>query len=118
MRLNRTPQTWRLLQLAAPYRRCVYCGDEHEYLTRRPRHGYLCCPILFPPGVAAPTAKGVEVETFVEGLEGRPGETEEAARYRMLTRRVAEMAIRCERCGERFEEIDTYLMHSCEIRYR
>src|SRR4051794_36447503 len=118
MRSNHLPQTWRLVHLAESRRRCVYCGEAHEYLTRRPQRGYPCRPIIFPPGVATPTDKGVEVDTYVEGLEGRLGEAEEAARYRVLERRVAEAAIRCERCGVRFAVLDAYLMHACEIHYR
>ncbi len=118
MRANRVPQTWRLVRLHEPYRPCAYCGEEHEYLTRRPTRGPLCQPLLFPPGISFATSKGVEVDVAIEGLETDRGETEEAARYRALARRVTEGAIRCERCGNRFDALDAYLMHACEIHYR
>jgi hypothetical protein len=44
--------------------------------------------------------------------------TEELLAYSQLAARVREDAIRCERCGERFADLEVYRQHACEVRYR
>jgi hypothetical protein len=35
-----------------------------------------------------------------------------------VAERVRQTSIRCEGCGERFEELEAYRAHPCEVRYR
>ena len=112
------PPTWRLLRLSwAAGRHCATCGHRHEFLVRATLAGP-CRPVLFPPGIAAPRGVGDEVETFVSGLDPTTTAGAEDPRYEEAARRVREAAIRCERCGERFEDLDVYRRHPCELRYR
>jgi hypothetical protein len=111
-------QTWRLVRLTGwASRRCGTCGESHEYYTR-PTRGGLCQPVLFPPGFVSGGVRGVEVEVFNVAPTDLPGLGEDDSAYREVARRVARTAIRCERCGERFEDLDAYRDHSCELHYR
>ncbi|MDP9373387.1 MAG: hypothetical protein M3Q65_13225, partial [Chloroflexota bacterium] len=42
----------------------------------------------------------------------------ERTAYQQVAERVRETSIRCEGCGERFEDLETYRLHACEVRYR
>jgi hypothetical protein len=95
---------------------CKHCGETHEYLTRPSRAG--CQPVLFPPGFHAGGAHGVEVDVFSVGPGALTGVEEDDMAYRRLARRVADLAIRCERCGERFTDLDAYADHPCELHFR
>jgi hypothetical protein len=66
------PQTWRLLRLARwTAHPCPHCGAEHEYLTRSAR-GQGCQPVLFPPGLRAGGASGVEVAVYTPSPAALP----------------------------------------------
>jgi ribosomal protein L37E len=106
--------TWRLVRLTgwATAPPCRHCGRTHEYFVR-PKHGGACQPVLFPPGFASAGLGGVEVEVFSVAPDDLAGSAQEEAAYRRLARQVAERGIRCERCGERFEELDRYAGHHC-----
>ena len=114
----RAPRTWRLLHLTKlSYLPCAACGQVHRYLTRVSTVGD-CMPVLFPPGMPAPGNVGVEVELFLLGPvedEPSPGEP---SRYHEVAARVHRTSIRCERCGERFTDLEAYRVHACEVHYR
>ena len=42
----------------------------------------------------------------------------ERSRYHQVAERVRQASIWCEGCGERFEELEVYRVHACEVRYR
>ena len=107
-------QTWRLVRLVgwAVTQPCRYCGLTHEYLVR-PRHGGGCQPVLLPPGFAHGAGGGVEVAVFNPGPDEPLGLAHEEAAFEHLARQVAERSIRCERCGERFDELGRYAAHQC-----
>jgi hypothetical protein len=110
------PQTWRLFAFERPPLACPNCGELHAYLTQPVISG-MCRPILFPPGTPGPTLRGHEVELLLAGPA--PQQTsEEVLAYTHLEARVREDAIRCERCGERFDDLEVYRRHACETRYR
>jgi ribosomal protein S27AE len=110
------PQTWRLFAFERPGRPCPNCGDSHAYLTH-PVIAGMCSLLLFPPGTPGPTMRGHEVEATLAGtLE--LGVMEDALAYGEVAARVQEDTIRCERCGERFDDLEVYRQHACEVRYR
>ncbi len=112
------PPTWRLLELLAPSGLpCAGCGQVHRYLMRMTAVGD-CMPVLFPPGVPAPRNVGVEVELHLAGPTERPAVSPERSRYHEVAERVRQTSIRCEGCGERFEELEAYRVHDCEVVYR
>jgi hypothetical protein len=91
---------------------CIHCGMVHEYLAR-PKHGGGCQPVLFPPGYASVGLHGASVEAFLVASDESAAEGIAAAAYGRLARQVAARGIRCERCGERFEDLDRYAVHQC-----
>ncbi len=112
------PPTWRLLELFhASTRPCPTCGQIHRYLMRTTPIGD-CVPVLFPPGVPAPRNIGVEVELHLAAPADRPPGPSERSRYHEVAERVRRTSIRCEGCGERFEDLEAYRVHPCEVRYR
>ncbi len=112
------PPTWQLLELLAPAARpWPACGQVYRYLMRMTPIGD-CMPVLFPPGVPAPRNVGVEAELHLAGPVDRPAGASERSRYHEVAERVRATSIRCEGCGERFEELDAYRVHPCEVRYR
>ena len=118
MPARNAPQTWRLLELLhASARPCPTCGEVHRYLARTTVIGD-CMPVLFPPGVAAPVNVGIEVELHLAGPAEHSPAPEERSRYHQVAERVRKSSIRCEGCGERFEELEAYRVHPCEVRYR
>lgn len=103
--MGRGAQTWRMLRLTRwATQPCKYCGQEHEYLAR-PTRGQTCQPVIFPPGMHAGGAQGVEGEVFNVGPMELPGMEDHDTAYQLVSRRVAEMAIRCERCGAHFTDL-------------
>ncbi len=112
------PPTWRLVELFhASTRPCSACGQIHRYLMMRTPIGD-CMPVLFPPGIPTPRNAGMEVELHVVGPTDRPPGATERSRYEQVAERVRATSIRCEGCGERFEELEDYRVHACEVRYR
>ena len=112
------PPTWRLLALLTPtglpY---AGCGQVHRYLMRMTAVGD-CLPVLFPPGVPVPRNIGVEVDAHLAGPLDHALVSGERSRYREVAQRVRLTSIRCEGCGERFEELEDYRVHPCEVHYR
>ena len=116
--MGREQHTWRMLRLTNWLsQRCQHCGERHEYLTRQGR-ARSCQPVIFPPGFVAGHAQGVEVEDFNVGPLPLPGTEDDDRAYQVVARRVAESAIRCERCGERFTDLGAYADHPCDLHYR
>jgi hypothetical protein len=112
------PPTWRLLELLPPAARpCPACGQVHRYLMRMTPIGD-CLPVLFPPGCPVPGHVGCEVELHLAGPTERSAAAEARSRYQQVAERVRRTSIRCEGCGERFEELEAYRVHPCEVRYR
>ena len=118
MPIRRVPQTWRLVQLTrASFLPCAACGKVHRYLTRVSTVGD-CMPVLFPPGVPTPGNIGLEVEAYLAGPADDAASPGERSRYHEVAERVRRTSIRCERCGERFADLEAYRVHECEVRYR
>src|SRR3712207_5976860 len=114
MPLRPAPPPWRLLELLPPAARpCPACGQVHRYLMRLTAVGD-CMPVLFPPGVLVPNNIGVEVDTHLAGPADRSLAPLERSRYQQVAERVRRTSIRCEGCGERFEELEAYRVHPCE----
>ena len=112
------PPTWRLVELFhASTRPCPACGHIHYYLMRTTILGD-CTPILFPPGVPIPFNVGVEKDAHHAEPVERSAASEARSRYQQVAERVRQTSIRCEGCGERFEELEAYRVHPCEVRYR
>ena len=112
------PPTWRLLELFTPSARpCPACGEVHRYLMHITRVGD-CVPVLFPPGVPVPRNIGVEIDAHLAGPAEHAPAPSERSRYQQVAERVRRTSIRCEGCGERFEELEDYRVHPCEMRYR
>ena len=112
------PPTWRLVELLhASTRPCPVCGEVHRYLMRKTIIGD-CVPVLFPPGIAAPSTVGLEVDLHLAGPGQYTRHREEPSRYHEVAERVRRSSIRCEGCGERFEELEAYRVHGCTVRYR
>src|SRR4051794_9485048 len=105
------PPTWRLFALDHLPLPCLNCGDLHAYISAPVNPGR-CRPVLFPPGVPTPPFRGQVLElALTEPTEASA--TEELLAYSHLEARVREDAIRCERCGERFEDLEVYRLHAC-----
>ena len=118
MPIRRVPQTWRLLHLTKlSYLPCAACGQVHRYLTRVSTAGD-CMPVLFPPGVGTPGNIGLEVEACLAGADDDVASPGERSRYHEVAERVRQTSIRCERCGERFADLEAYRVHACEVQYR
>ena len=118
MRSPNTPTTWRLLEVFNPtLKRCPNCHQPHRFLMRMNPLGE-CLPMLFPPGVAAPITHGDEVELWVAGPPDRTLQREQRTAYEQVAERVKATTIRCEGCGERFEYLEAYRLHPCEVPYR
>ena len=112
------PPTWRLLALPTPSGLpCAGCGQVHRYLMRMTPVGD-CMPVLFPPGCPVPHNIGVEVELHLAAPADRPPGPSERSRYHEVAERVRRTSLRCEGCGERFEDLEAYRVHLCEVRYR
>ena len=112
------PPTWRLLELLTTSGLpCAGCGQVHRYLMRLTPIDD-CLPVLFPPGVPAPRNAGVEVALHLAGPAERPAVSPERSRYHEVAERVRRTSIRCEGCGARFEDLEAYRLHRCEVRYR
>ena len=77
-----------------------------------------CMPVLFPPGVPAPRNVGVEVELHPAGPAERSAVAPERSHYHEVAERVRQTPIRCEGCGARFEDLEAYHVHPCEVVYR
>jgi hypothetical protein len=116
MRSKNNLRTWRLFELGQPLQPCPNCGDCHPYLTQPITSG-MCHPVLFPPGTPGPPLPGHEAELLLAGPPP-PAMSAEVLAYSHLEARVREMAIRCERCGERFEDLEDYRLHPCDLHYR
>ncbi len=106
-----------MLREASSVRGCAGYGQVHRYLMRMTPVGD-CLPVLFPPGVPAPRNVGVEVELHLPGPAERPAVAPERSRYHEVAERVRQTSIRCEGCGERFEELEIYRVHVCAVVYR
>ena len=112
------PPTWRLLELLTTSGLpCAGCGQVHRYLMRMTALGD-CMPVLFPPGVPAPTNIGVAIDAHLAEPAERSAAHDARSRYQQVAERVRRTSIRCESCGERFEELEAYRVHACEVRYR
>ncbi len=112
------PPTWRLLELFhASIHPCTACGQIHRYLMRMTPTGD-CMPLLFPPGCPVPGHVGFEVELHLAKPTERSAAAEARSRYQQGAERVRQASIRCEGCGERFDELEAYRVHRCEVRYR
>ena len=96
---------------------CPACGQTHRYLMIRNRVGD-CLPVLFPPGIPALLNAGVEVELHLVGPTDHPAVSSERSRYQQVAERVRTTSIRCEGCGARFEDLEAYRVHECEMHYR
>ena len=111
------PPTWRCLELLTPTGLpCAGCGQVHRYLMRMTSIGD-CLPVLFPPGVAAPRNIGVEIDAHLAEPAERAAH-DARSRYQQVAERVRWTSIRCEGCGERFEELEAYRVHPCAVHYR
>ena len=77
-----------------------------------------CRPVLCPPGGPVPPNAGVEIALHLAGPAELPAASPERSRYHEVAARVRRTSIRCEGCGERFEELEAYRMHGCTVRYR
>ena len=112
------PSTWRLLELLPPAARpCPACGEVHHYLMRLTAVGD-CLPVLFPRGVPAPHNSGVEIDAHRAEPTERAAAHDARSRYQHVAERVRRTSIRCEGCGERFEELEAYQTHPCAVVYR
>ena len=96
---------------------CTACGQVHRYLMRLTPVGD-GLPVRFPPGVPVPRHVGVEVDLHLAGAAERPPAPPEQSRYAEVAARVRRSSIRCEGCGERFEELEAYQVHACAVHYR
>ncbi len=103
--------------LHASTRPCPVCGEAHRYLMRKTIIGD-CVPVLFPPGVAAPSTVVIDIELHLAGAGEYTRRREEPSRYHEVAERVRQASIRCEGCGERFEELEAYRVHDCAVVYR
>jgi hypothetical protein len=77
-----------------------------------------CMPALFPPGVPAAVHIGTEVELRPVGPSEYSTAADVRSRYQQVAARVRATSVRCEGCGERFEELEEYRVHECEVVYR
>src|SRR3712207_6545788 len=112
------PSTWRLVELFLPSTHpCSTCGQIHRYLMSTSVHG-ACMPVIFPPGVPAPFNSGLEIDAHLAEPVERSLASDARSRYHQVAERVRTSSIRCEGCGERFEDLEAYRVHPCEVRYR
>ena len=75
------PPTWRLLALVkSSGLPCAGCGQVHRYLMRMTAVGD-CLPMLFLPGVPAPSNTGVEIDAQLAGPIERSGAHDARSRY-------------------------------------
>ena len=97
------PPTWRLLELLPPAARpCPACGQVHRYLLRLTAVG--ACMVEIDAHLAEPTERAA---------------TQDArSRYEQVAERVRRTSLRCEGCGARFEELEVYRVHPCQVHYR
>ena len=63
-----------------------------------------------PPRAAPPTWRLLELLA--------PAAQEARSRYQQVAERVRRTSIRSEGCGARFEDLEAYRVHPCEVRYR
>ena len=77
-----------------------------------------CTPELFPPRFPIPFNVGMEVELHLAGPAERPAVAPERSRYHEVAERVRRTSVRCEGCGARFEDLEEYRVHECEVHYR
>jgi hypothetical protein len=77
-----------------------------------------CLPMLFPPGVPTPRNIGVEIDAHLAEPAERSSAHDARSRYQQVAERVRHTSIRCEGCGERFEELEIYRVHVCAVVYR
>ena len=96
---------------------CAGWGQVHRHLMRMTPVGD-CMPVLFPPGVAAPHNIGVEIDAHLAEPRERAAAQDPQSRYEQLAERVRRTSIRCEGCGERFEDLEAYRVHPCVVRCR
>ena len=86
-----------------------------------------------PPSTAPPTWRLLELLTSsglpcaacgqvhraqLAGPAERSSDPDVRSRYQQLAERVRRTSIRCEGCGARFEDLEAYRVHPCEVRYR
>ena len=77
-----------------------------------------CLPVLFPPGVPVPKTIGVEIDAHLAEPVECSAASDARSRYAQVAERVRQTSIRCEGCGERFEELEAYRVHDCAVVYR
>jgi len=75
-------------------------------------------PVIFPPGVPAPFNSGLEIDAHLAEPVERSAASDARSRYHQVAARVRDTSIRCEGCGERFEELEAYRVHDCAVVYR
>ena len=61
---------------------------------------------------------GVEIDAHLAEPVERSTAADARSRYEQAAERVRSTSIRCEGCGERFEELEAYRVHECEVVYR
>ena len=71
-----------------------------------------------PVGRPIPFNVGLEVELHLAGPADQTPVHSERSRYREVAERVRLTSIRCEGCGERFEELEAYRVHPCAVHDR
>ena len=112
------PPTWRLVERLTPTGLpCAGCGPVHRDLMRMTASGE-CLPVRFPSGFPIPFNVGLEVELHLAGPADQTSVHSERSRYREVAERVRLTSIRCEGCGERFEELEAYRVHPCAVHDR
>ena len=116
MQSRNNPQTWRLFEFDRLPLPCPNCGEVHTYLSEPISPG-TCRPLLLPPGTPNPACRGQAVDLALTDPVN-PSATVDILAYSHVAARVREDAIRCERCGERFEDLEIYRQHPCEVHYR
>ena len=77
-----------------------------------------CMPVLFPPGVPAPSHTGVEIDAHLAGPTERSAAHDARSRYQQVAERVRQTSIRCEGCDARFEDLEAYRVHPCAVHDR
>ncbi|MBD0321246.1 MAG: hypothetical protein ICV87_12975 [Gemmatimonadetes bacterium] len=65
-----------------------------------------------------PKNTGLEIDAYLAEPVERSAASDARSRYHQVAERVRQTSIRCEGCGERFEELEAYRVHACEVRYR
>ena len=77
-----------------------------------------CTPVIFPPGVPVPKNIGLEIDAHLAEPTERSTAHDARSRYQQVAERVRRTSIRCEGCGQRFEELEAYRVHACQVVYR